>query len=130
MNTNENMSHISGTKYCKFCGTVISYDAVVCTSCGRQVEVMKDNRSPSPQVIINNTNTNTNVNSGSIGVKLCNKWVSFCLCLFLGFLGAHKFYEGKAGMGILYLFTVGLFGIGWFIDLINILLKPNPYAVY
>ncbi len=98
MNTNENMSHISGTKYCKFCGTVISYDTVVCTSCGRQVEVMKDNRSPSPQVIINNTNTNTNVNSGSIGVKLCNKWVSFCLCLFLGFLGAHKFYEGKADM--------------------------------
>ena len=25
------------------------------------------------------------------------------LCLFLGALGVHKFYEGKVGMGILYL---------------------------
>ena len=26
--------------------------------------------------------------------------------------GAHKFYEGKIGMGVLYIFTGGLFGIG------------------
>ncbi|MFR9048827.1 MAG: TM2 domain-containing protein [[Clostridium] leptum] len=30
--------------------------------------------------------------------------------------GGHKFYEGKAGTGILYLFTGGLFSIGWIID--------------
>ncbi len=58
-----------------------------------------------------------------------NKWVAFLLCLFLGVLGAHKFYEGKAGMGILYLFTAGLCGIGALVDLISILLKPNPYYV-
>lgn len=51
------------------------------------------------------------------------------LCIFLGFLGGHKFYEGKAGMGILYLFTGGLFGIGVLIDFIIILFKPNPYFV-
>ena len=49
------------------------------------------------------------------------------LCLFLGALGVHKFYEGKVGMGILYLFTVGLFGIGWFIDCIALLFKPNLF---
>ena len=54
---------------------------------------------------------------------------NFILCLFLGYLGAHKFYEGKAGMGILYVLTVGLFGIGWFIDCIVLLCKPNPYYV-
>ena len=75
-----------------------------------------------------NTNTNTNVN-GYAGGKAKNKWVSFLLCFFLGFLGAHKFYEGKAGMGILYLFTFGLFGIGWFIDCVILLCKPNPYYV-
>ena len=52
-----------------------------------------------------------------------NKWIKFILCLFLGYLGAHKFYEGKTGMGILYLLTFGLFGIGWFVDLILILIK-------
>lgn len=51
------------------------------------------------------------------------------LCLFLGLVGGHKFYEGKIGMGILYIFTVGLFGIGAIVDLIALLLKPNPYYV-
>lgn len=58
-----------------------------------------------------------------------NKWVTFLLCFFLGFLGAHKFYEGKVGMGILYIFTMGLFGFGWLVDIILILFKPNPYYV-
>ena len=53
--------------------------------------------------------------------------VSFFLCFFLGFWGIHKFYEGKAGMGILYLFTMGLFGIGWLVDLIVLLTKPTYY---
>ena len=58
-----------------------------------------------------------------------NKWVAFLLCFFLGYFGAHKFYEGKVGMGILYILTFGLFGIGWLIDCIALLLKPNPYFV-
>lgn len=58
-----------------------------------------------------------------------NKWIAFFLCLFLGAIGAHRFYEGKIGTGILYLFTLGLCGIGVLIDLIIILCKPNPYYV-
>ena len=58
-----------------------------------------------------------------------NKWVAFLLCFFLGYLGAHRFYEGKIGTGLLWLFTGGLLGIGWLVDLIIILTKPNPYRV-
>ncbi len=58
-----------------------------------------------------------------------NKWAAFFLCLFFGGLGIHKFYEGKILLGIVYLFTVGIFGIGWVIDLIILLFKPNPYYV-
>ncbi|MGN0585800.1 MAG: TM2 domain-containing protein, partial [Oscillospiraceae bacterium] len=61
--------------------------------------------------------------------RMRNKWVAFFLCLFFGELGVHKFYEGKVGMGFLYMFTLGLFGIGWFVDLIVLLCKPNPYSV-
>ncbi|MBR4863270.1 MAG: TM2 domain-containing protein [Oscillospiraceae bacterium] len=56
-----------------------------------------------------------------------NKWVSFFLCFFLGYIGAHKFYEGRVLLGILYILTCGLFGIGLIIDLIVLFFKPNPY---
>lgn len=56
-----------------------------------------------------------------------NKWVSFFLCLFFGYLGIHKFYEGRILLGIVYLCTVGLFGIGIIFDLISLFFKPNPY---
>lgn len=48
------------------------------------------------------------------------KLIDFVLCLFLGYLGVHKFYEKKTGLGILYLFTMGLFGIGWIIDIFKL----------
>lgn len=118
-------------KYCKFCGEIIDKECVICPKCGKQIEEIKAEQ---PNIVINNTNTNTNVNrninhnSGRPG-RPKNKWVAFLLCLFLGPLGVHKFYEGKIGMGILYLFTLGLCGIGWVIDLISLLFKPNPYYV-
>lgn len=49
-------------------------------------------------------------------------WIDFFICLFLGIFGVHKFRERKIGMGILYLCTMGLFGIGWFIDCVRYLL--------
>ena len=119
-------------KFCKHCGTKILEAAVICPHCGCQVEEPKHAEQPS--IVINNANTNTNtntnnVNAGMFGMRARNKWVAFLLCVFLGFLGAHKFYEGKAGMGIVYILTFGLFGIGWFIDCISLLCKPNPYYV-
>ncbi len=123
------MEETAKTKFCKYCGTKISEDAVICTSCGRQVEELKSAAVQQPQIVINNDNNNinTNVNANAVGRKLCNKWVSLSLCILLGYFGAHKFYEGKGGMGIVYIFTLGLFGIGWFIDIFSILSKPNPY---
>ena len=114
------------TKFCKFCGEKIPGDAVMCVHCGRQVEQLK---SEQPQVIINNSNNNTNTNGGGVYRNAKNKWVDLLLCIFLGGIGAHKFYEGKIGLGIVYLFTVGFFGIGWAIDFIVLLFKSNPYYV-
>ena len=129
--TSQNTASEAKTKFCRHCGAKIPEAAIICTACGCQVEEMKGQEQPS--IVINNANTNSNVNTNQNGYMYMgrprNKWVAFLLCILLGFVGAHKFYEGKAGMGILYLFTFGLFGIGWFVDAIVLLCKPNPYYV-
>ena len=118
------------TKFCKFCGSLIHEESVVCPNCGRQVEEL---RREEPRVVYQQTNSNNTYVDNRTTVthsgKAKDKWVAFFLCLFLGYLGIHKFYEGKVGMGILYIFTFGLFGIGTLVDLISIVMKPNPYYV-
>ncbi len=56
-----------------------------------------------------------------------NKWIALLLCVFFGWLGVHRFYEGKVFTGLLYLCTLGFFGIGWIVDIVRLTKKPNPY---
>ena len=49
-----------------------------------------------------------------------SKMAALLLCLFLGGIGAHRFYVGKVGSGIVQLLTGGGCGIWALIDLINI----------
>ncbi|MCH5201025.1 MAG: TM2 domain-containing protein [Oscillospiraceae bacterium] len=58
-----------------------------------------------------------------------NKTTALLLCIFLGTLGVHRFYEGKIGTGVLYLLTGGLFLVGWIYDIIRIAKQSNPYFV-
>lgn len=52
-----------------------------------------------------------------------NPIVELLLCIFLGPYGAHRFYTGQYGTALLYLFTAGLFLIGWFVDIIRIIVR-------
>jgi len=42
--------------------------------------------------------------------------VAWILLTFLGIFGIHRFYIGKWISGIVYLFTAGIFGIGYIYD--------------
>lgn len=95
-------------RFCSNCGKEVNENAVICVSCGCSLE----NRNNSVNVTINN---NTNM------VSPKSRLVAFLLCTFLGGLGIHRFYVGKVGTGILWLLTLGIFGIGTFIDWIVIL---------
>ena len=51
--------------------------------------------------------TNNNTHHQGIGYIL---WI-------FGFTGSHRFYFGKSLSGAIYFLTLGLFGIGWLIDI-------------
>lgn len=55
---------------------------------------------------MNNTYSKSDTHSKIIGYIL---WI-------FGFLGAHRFYYGKPVTGTIWLFTLGLLGIGWLVD--------------
>lgn len=107
-------------KFCEHCGSVIAKDAVVCPLCGCQVAAFQQVQvQPLQPLQINITNSG----------KPKDKWVALLLCFFFGYIGLHRFYEGKFGTGLLYFFTGGLVGIGVLVDLIRIASKPRIYYV-
>lgn len=105
----------STVKCCSKCGEIMPVDSFYCLNCGNPFS----ENTADFETIVHRINMMTGT--------WCNKWVALCLCFLVGWLGIHRFYEGKTFTGILYFCTFGLFGIGWFIDIIRIIMKPNPY---
>jgi len=61
------------------------------------------------------------LNSNSLSSSQQDWFVALLLCFFIGIIGAHRFYVGKIGTGVLMVFTLGGLGIWTFIDLILII---------
>jgi ribosomal protein L37E len=89
---------------CERCGNQVLPDAVYCARCGHPIERPYRHARYNPDEPISSY----------------NGLVALLLCLFVGYLGIHRFYVGKIGTGILWLCTGGLFGVGWVIDLVLI----------
>ncbi len=102
------------TKYCKKCGAIMAEDMFYCLECGEAFDDLPYERGGKPIIY------------RQPGLWR-NKWVSLILCIFFGWFGAHKYYESKVVMGVLYTLSFGLFGFGWIADIIILACKPNPY---
>jgi TM2 domain-containing membrane protein YozV len=48
--------------------------------------------------------------------------VTLLLCVTFGYLGIHRFYTGHFFIGLIELFSLGGFGILWFLDMILIII--------
>lgn len=103
--------------FCQNCGNEIAGSAAFCPSCGTLAgQVTQQSSQP---IIVNVMNTTGD--GGHWNYPYRSKWAAFFLCLLFGGFGIHRFYVGKTGTGIIWLFTLGLFSFGWITDLLLIL---------
>ena len=120
--------------FCPNCGTSLDQDAKFCANCGTQITAQPQQVSqpPQSQPTIVSSPTQTQSVSQAVHVHVAggypqgpsqkSRLVALLLCAFFGAFGIHRFYVGKIGSGVIYLFTVGIWFIGWGIDFIVILL--------
>ncbi len=84
-NMNEQIKAID-EKFCSDCGALIKSKAEICPKCGV--------RQMAPPAAIN---------LGPVAANGKSRIAAALFAFFLGFLGAHKFYLGQIGLGIVYL---------------------------
>jgi TM2 domain len=91
--------------YCARCGGVMNATDRFCHACGWEVGSGEAPRIPAPAVVNPSDR---------------NRLTALLLCVFLGPFGAHRFYVGKVGTGLIWLVTLGFLGVGVVYDLIFI----------
>ncbi len=74
-----------------------------------------------------NVTVNVTAPHAVLPTRRVNKVAYVLLTFFFGVLGVHRFMRGQVGLGILYILTAGLFGIGVLIDFIISLVKLGEY---
>ena len=85
--------------YCQKCGVAMEREDRFCRKCGWD--------SAGPVIPAN--------------VSEKKRLAAALLCFLLGVFGVHRFYVGRVGSGLLWLFTLGFLGMGMLADLILIL---------
>lgn len=95
----------SGNKYCYNCKAETSADASICMKCG--VSLKNDDCADGEG----------------------KDWLTaLLLCLFLGYLGIHRFYTKHIVIGVVQLLTMGGCGVWALIDLIQIITESYKDA--
>lgn len=83
---NDSQSKGLDEKYCSECGSVIKTKAEICPKCG-----------------VRQFNQPASINLGSLASNGKSRIATALFALILGSFGAHRFYLGQIGLGVLYL---------------------------
>jgi hypothetical protein len=94
----------SSLVYCQRCGSAMEREDRFCRKCGWDSTAAG---APAPAAPAN--------------VSDKRRLAAAILCFLLGVFGVHRFYVGKIGTGLLWLFTLGFLGLGMLADFILIL---------
>jgi len=95
--------------FCHRCGSPMTPQDRFCRRCGGDTAPGTAAAAPPAQTALTNASDRSRL-------------AAALLCFFIGIFGAHRFYAGKIGTGLLWMFTLGLLTFGWLFDMILILL--------
>ena len=112
---------------CEYCGSLIPDDSYICSGCGaksappeKKPEVTEEKENEQPVFVQEVKRMGRSVSKTLSDKNVTNALILFLVTFFLGAFGIHRFIQKKTFTGILWLFTFGLFTIGYGIDcLIN-----------
>ena len=120
-------------KFCILCGAEATSDQMA----GYQMDANGnplcwacfDKANPQPTPAAASGSSSGGARKGAVGSAAAavatwsrTRQITLVLCIFLGIFGVHRFYVGKPKLAVLYIFTAGLAGWGWLVDLIMIIL--------
>lgn len=108
----------------QFTGAMIN-DTWKCPACGYRFTNNIDEIQATtilPQEIVPKSYSTPEKTQPEKEISKVNATIAFKLCVFFGFIGAHRFYTKKYISGVIYMFTFGIFTIGWIIDIIRMFL--------
>ena len=91
--------------FCVTCGAEMDRGDTFCHGCGWDSRVAP--KAPPPRLVDPNPSP-------------YNRLAALLLCVLVGFFGLHRFYVGKVGTGLIWLFTLGFLGVGQIFDLVLI----------
>ncbi|MBI2487334.1 MAG: TM2 domain-containing protein [Deltaproteobacteria bacterium] len=89
---------------CKYCSEWLENQTTKCVNCGKEIG-KEDNQCKFCGIIqpIDIPTSKKIASSRPLAINRKNKLAAGLLALFLGGIGIHKFYLGKAGQGVVYL---------------------------